>query len=389
MALTPGRWIVAAILGCALLTTGLAGTSRRGRSIAPSDSPEVLHYRRVQHRTLTAARRLKALSRRDTVLAALPAARPRDARTLLIVMDPGLPLSHRSLIERAIDRQWRHLGIDSASVPVTIVIVVDTASSKSTLGGARGAIAFDYVLADEGAHDRCVAIVALHDRALTTPGTPRRLAETIAPERRGPALLGPCAFQARFGIAGVAIDAWLRARSYDLAARPAWEREIADMTVDSSGALTAGSAGVSSGVEYLLSPDARACAAGDLARCDASLIAPPGMRNRVPVGGLIMMALSSDQHWSGFSTRYLSDLVTALGAERFQKFWRSDLPPDAALRAAARMPLNVWTQRWASGLIGPQRQGSAATLRQLFGVLILAAACLAITAWGWERRQIR
>jgi len=389
MALTPGRWISAAILGCALLTTGLAGTSRSGRSIAPSDPPEVLNYRRIQHRTLTAARRLKALSRRDSVLPALPAAEPRDARTPLIVVDPGLPETHRSLIERAIDRQWRHLGIDSASVPVAIVIVVDTASSKSPLGGARGAIAFDYVLADEGAHDRCVAIVALHDRALTRPGTHRRLAETIAPERRGSALLGPCAFQARFGVAGVAIDAWLRARSYDLAARPAWTREIADTTVDSSGGLTAGIPGVSSGVEYLLSPDARACAAGNLARCDASLIAPPGMRDRVPEGGLVMMALSWDQHWSGLSPRYLSDLVTALGAERFEKFWRSDLPPDAALRAASMMPLNVWTQRWASGLVGPQRPGPAATLREFLGVIVLAVACLAVTAWGWQRRQIR
>jgi len=81
--------------------------------------------------------------------------------------------------------------------------------------------------------------------------------------------------------------------------------------------------------------------------------------------------------------------VTALGPERFARFWSSSLAPDAALRAAASMPLDNWTHVWARGLLGEQRVGPAPTFTELGSALSLAALALGLAAWGWGRRQVR
>ena len=394
MALTPARWFAAVAVGCAVVVTAFAGRSTDARPARRAVTAERLEYVRINRRTVTATRRWIALSRRDSVVAALAAEGRDDVHAPRLAIDPGLSAGHRTLVERALTRQWKALGIDSALVPVTVAVVVDTVSSQMEPDPMFGEITFDYALATGGegwSGDRCIVIVALNTERLTRGGSVRRLAELLAPGREAPSLLGPCAFQARFGRAGAGIDAWLRSRSYDLASRPAWQPapvpalERHDPAVPPQRLFSARVGEL----YWTLSPEALACTAGALERCNESLAPPRDRPSTYLDGGLVTSARSRDDHWGALGRGYLSDLATTLGPDRFARFWRSDLEPDAALQTVAAMPLTVWTQRWASSAVGPVRTGPAIALRELLGAVVLAGSCVTLTAWGWGRRQVR
>ena len=392
MALNSRRWVMAAAVGCALLTTGLVSSGVPPAEVVV-DSPEVLHLRRIQQRALDAAHRFRANARADSVIAALPPLRPHAALAPRIVTDPLLPEEHRLTVVRSVERQWRRLHIDSALVPVTVAVVIDTATAPDgSLNLRRGEFAFDYALATRdgasGSPAQCVVIVAIQMHQVARPRGHRFLAARLGPMHEG-SLLGPCGFQARFGIPGPQLDAWLRARSYDLAFTADWEEPERGAGVRS----LAEEEGYSPEeiwrmLREQLSPAAQACAAGTLERCEASLVPAAGLRPLVS-GSVISRGGARDAHWAGLTRRYLSDLVTAIGPDRFGRFWRSDLAPDDALRAAAAMPVRAWTNRWAMSLVGEARTGPAVALRDVVGGTVLAGLCLAVAAWGFARRQVR
>lgn len=392
MALTPIRWMMAALLGCALLTTGLV-LPEAPRAHGLEESPEVLQLRRIQRRTFQAAQRFRSSARADSVRVSLPALEARDAHAPRIIVDRLLPQTHRLIAERGVERHWRLLHIDSALVPVTVAVVLDTAAAPAGAPNSRGGdVAFDYVLAtgtEPAATQRCIVIVAIQAHQIARPGGQRSLAARFDQSRRGDALLGPCAYQARFGVAGPHIDAWLRERSYDLASSPRWvepERETFPRRLAEDGNYTP--AEIWKMLRWELSPEAQACAAGSLERCDSSLATSVGARGLDPAS-LVTRRSGADQHWGGLTRRYLSDLVSTIGPDRFGRFWRSPLPPNEALRAAAGMPVNAWTHQWAMSFVGEVRTGPALGGREVFGGALLASLCLAIAAWGWGRRQVR
>jgi hypothetical protein len=298
---------------------------------------------------------------------------------------------HRSIIERAVTRQWNRLEIVSAHVPVTVVIVVDTATSAERLTVPLGQVAHEYVLPAEaagGSDGGCVAILTLRSRAIVRPGAHRAFAEAMATPRSASEALGPCAFLARFGVPGPGIDAWLRTRSYVLAAHPRWST-LRGTTQDPGMAWRLANHPPSSLTPWLtLSPEALGCVIGYTARCVGTL-AGDSASERTPPGDLIIMQRRRDRHWGALSTSYLSDLATALGPQRFEQFWRSALDPDAALRAVAGVPLDRWTHAWGVGLVGEHRAGPGVRLIELAGALTLVGLSLGVAAWGWGRREVR
>jgi hypothetical protein len=379
-------WISTSLMVFALLAiASLARPVARERAVASADSIRVGDLRR---RVSVATIRLEALGRRDSILASLPK-RATDKAPLL-ALDPRLPASHRSIITRAVQRQWKSLRMDSTEVPFALAIVVDTALTPTRYSARRGEYAFDYVLptASTGDRSRCVAIVTLHSTELVRADR-RAFSELFATPNAASQLLGPCAFVARFGVAGPEIDRWLRTRGYDLAAYPRWytltEADGADMAERWHASNTNNDL---MGRELWLSREAMGCAAGITHHCAATLSARGGADSTAE-GELIMMHRGRDAHWATLAPRYLSDLVTALGPADFRRFWQSTLPPDAAFAAVAARPLEVWTHQWAVGLIGEQRVGAAVSFPDLAGALVLAGLSLAIAAWGWSRRQVR
>ena len=387
MALTTSRWI-ACVAAVFVLVTGATLTADpvepRGTAVSADEiAPD------LERRLVSAARRWEALVRRDTVVArlersaALPAGQPR------LLIDPLLPATHRSVIERAVARQWASLRIGHARVAVVVAVVVDTLPRRDLPGGGRGQVAYDYVIpAGEDAASRCIAIVSLRSRQVVQPGTQRTLTEVATVQRSAPSLLGPCAFFARFGTPGAKIHSWLRSRSYDVVGSARWWTIPADDALAIGERWRVANAGGPPASVFWLSPDAIACTAGKTARCVASL-APDSSDAAIDEGALVMMRTTRDAHWGTMSERYVADLVSVLGPERFERFWRSDLDPDAALRAVGGVPLAVWTHEWASGLLGPQRVGPGLSIAEVVAAMTLAGLSLVLAAWGWSRRQVR
>ena len=387
MALTLTRWIGAVAAICALITLN-AVTREPAYSARPALPADSLRLRDLERRVGAASLRWEALARRDLALAQRGVSRAPATGGPTIVIDPLLPATHRSIIERAVQRQWSSLGIDSARIPVTVAIVIDTAISLDRLSAGRGQIAYDYMLPVSGdiAQPReCVAVVGLLSRTIVLAGTQRALAEAVAAPRVAAALVGPCAFAARFGAPGAEIDRWLRAHSYRFAAYPHWWT-LPAMSADPGERWRLANAGVpAQNANLWLSPAALGCAAGHTAQCARSLASDDTM----PDGGLLMMQRGRDQHWGAMSGGYLSDLATALGPERFQRFWQSELAPDAALRAVTGRTLDVWTHQWAVGLVGAQRVGPWLSVTEVLAALTASGLALLLTAWSWGRRQVR
>ena len=105
MALTSSRWIMVAVVGCAVLTAGLA-PSGNGRLSNVSESPEFTRLRRLQGRTFDAAIKLRALTRRDSVLASLRANASGH---------PGTP---RTFVPQALDGQTLTQDADATGNPL-------------------------------------------------------------------------------------------------------------------------------------------------------------------------------------------------------------------------------------------------------------------------------
>jgi hypothetical protein len=390
MALTMPRWIALVTLLCTVMVVGFASRDHVPRR-ATSLSADSVRLRELQLRVSETTVRWEALARRDRVLADLAARGAPDTGRLSIRLDSLLPNTHRSIIERAVRRQWSSLHLDGARVPVAIVVVIDTAISLERLTSGRGRIAYDYLMpapAPSAGQQRCVAIISLHAPSLVREGTHRALAELVATTRSASSLLGPCAFVARFGPPGAQIDRWLRERSYELAAYPEWW-SLPVMGADPGENWRRANTGIEAPRFTLsLSPAALGCASGRMDRCSEALSANE-QSNASALGSLLIMQRGRDRHWGAMSGRYVSDLVTALGPERFERFWRSDLSPDAALRGSAALSIDAWTHTWAVGLVGEQRVGPAVSLAEVMAVLSLAGLSLALAAWGWSRRQVR
>jgi hypothetical protein len=387
MALTISRWIACVAAVCTLVTAA-AMTADPSEPAEDTSRPESIDPE-LRRRVVTAARRWEALVRRDSAVAGIARASALPASAPLLVIDPLLPATHRSVIERAVARQWSALRIGTARVPVAIAVVIDTMPRRDLPTGGIGQMSHEYVLpAPADTAPRCIAVIALQSRTVVRPGTQRALTELAATHDASSSLLGACAFFARFGIPGARIHAWLGARSFDLAASPQWLSVGGDETAAVEIRWQQANVSAQPANRFWLSPDALGCTAGDTERCAASLL-PDTTVGAISPDGFVMTRSRRDPHWGTLHERYMSDLVTAMGPGRFERFWRSELAPDAAIRAAAAVPLAAWTQQWASGLLGDQRVGPRPALIELIAGLTIAGLAFALAAWGWGRRQVR
>jgi hypothetical protein len=90
---------------------------------------------------------------------------------------------------------------------------------------------------------------------------------------------------------------------------------------------------------------------------------------------------------------FVSAMITQFGRERFAKFWRSDLPVEAAFASAFSQPLGAWTADWArrqsqgQALPNAPSLGVGATLRAVWLPLVLGWSTLMVVAAGWVARR--
>ena len=245
----------------------------------------------------------------------------------------------------------------------------------------RGWPGLYFALPDSGA----TACVAVYAEGLLAPGPWMR----PPPHRRlAPALLGPCAYYARFGRAGAAVDDWLRHGGAALALTaptyppPAWHPAPAPSWMVR---LTRGDGAwlVEPRLPFPLTLDA--CLAGQKPRC-AEFVQDRRAGNRV----LERLGIHEEFAWSlrADEAAFLSDLLVTFGPDRFAQFWRAGGSLPEAFASAFGVPLTDWTYGWATERFGAGRRGSAVSLEGLVVSLGSVAGFLALAMLIVSRRRV-
>ncbi|MDH5196839.1 MAG: hypothetical protein OEY20_06275 [Gemmatimonadota bacterium] len=206
-----------------------------------------------------------------------------------------------------------------------------------------------------------------------------------------PALLGPCAYYARFGQPGPAVDDWLHHGGAALAITsptyPPPVRATAQRADRGRGllALMEGSSwwAVDQRLEFPLALNA--CRDGDATSCRAFVTGP-----REGDRALQALGVHSEQSWvvEARTATFLSDVLTEIGPERFAAFWGASGTLDEAFQGAVGTDVATWTGRWAREHLGgraPQPTVSFATLGISLGVV---ATFLAIATLVAIRRRV-
>lgn len=231
--------------------------------------------------------------------------------------------------------------------------------------------------------DPCVAIYA--DGPYPPGMSPRRPGY----RRSASALLGPCAYYARFGTPGPAVRAWLRDGGSALALTspaypaPRWRPPPREPWVYTVLSDTDEPWFADQRLAFPLTLEA--CLTGEPGRCSEFVMGP-----RHEERHLQAMQIWPERAWAlrpGEIT-WLNDVLVAFGPERFASFWAADgLLPDAFTRAFGE-PLDTWTHGWALGRFGdPRRDGRLSP--QAAGISAVAAvACLLIAVAVATRRRV-
>ena len=195
--------------------------------------------------------------------------------------------------------------------------------------------------------------------------------------------LGPCAFYARFGHPGAGVARWLREGAAALAANPDW-----DTPANAPAARAARQAQYAPrfyGPFRGMPLSSAACLAGDDTACrevvlDARFPALDYLPGRA--GDFVVVGRGTDEEeW------LLADLVRAFGAERFERFWRSDADPPQAFREAFGQRPADWYREWALTVYGELPSGTRQKPMTVLASLGVLAGLVAVGAGLAGRRQ--
>jgi hypothetical protein len=390
MALTLGRWIAIALTGFAL-TPVVILSDANPPGWQPSERDRLVERNRVAETNLRrAADHLRTMRLRDSL------ARVATSGSVPFQIGAGFDRVSRALIESLVADARADRAL-AAKIPATVFFVLDTVTEVAghpRAVGSRGALAIDYVLPDDSSR-HCIVIARV--RSSTT----RRLYEAelrnrISRER----LLGPCAYFEHFGAPGDSIRRWLDERGWQFAQRSSWNTAPApwlDGIPDSSYRSRIDLA-------YVMGSSGRACAGGRDEACAEAVLTrvmlddrhtSPKLRAGVLSPGLYNPFVHGDNGWLTRSWplgerewTLLSDMVRSLGAERFERFWASDLPPDRAFQAASGVPLPTWTREWIETTYHPQATGPALPAGATGFAALMLVVALGFAIGAARRRQM-
>jgi hypothetical protein len=203
--------------------------------------------------------------------------------------------------------------------------------------------------------------------------------------------IGPCAFYAMYGTPGRPVRSWLAARNWDLALYLG-TNGVGGERFSSADLMGEPRYSWYWDAIYMRSPSTVACFAGRTSGCRAAVLAGADAEDSrtVPVPQVIR----PERRWWRTETlvpgeRFLGDVAREVGRERFQTFWISSLPVDAALPAALKQPIGTWTRQWQRRYVAPIRLGATAPAGAAALALILAAVAVSAVALAASRRQVR
>lgn len=406
MALTVRRWLSIAAIGFGIAIVVILRDVEPRTEFVSRQSIEEQRVTRARHRVAIASERLRVLELVDSVRRALGSTTSPQTR---VVISRG--------VDERIQRGANQILSDLATrrqgetvVPVDIAVVLDSASTVRGAPrlGASSVMALDHVLPRANSNDRC--LVLARTRPLT--GDPRSVARryvNLVGEPVKERFLGPCAYYERFGAPGPHIAAWLRDREWGPGVRSVWDRPARQWTW---GWATYGMSAdrlekeKAMFLRVRMSPTGIACVAGDVSACEQVFGAHPTAaisgQNRVSFWSTGIVSSRDDiaipyyEWWWEDRTSplgpsdwtLLSEMARTLGPERFQRFWTSDQPIEAAFQSASGTEIGVWTRDWAQRMYGAQVRGPQLASTSAAGGIAFIVFAVLFAAFTARRRQV-
>lgn len=396
MALTPFRWIAAAVVGCLMVGVVLMRADKPYMRDGGAEQQLARRAERLAGHATTTADRLLLVHLNDSLNAVVPP--PGNPLSVRVLHDAALPAEYVTVLDSA---GWRALAPvrDSGLVGIDVVFLFDTVTK---LRGATVRRSWsprsDYVL-PRSASERCRVIIHV---PAPTEFRRRALAEwrsAAAAERIG----GPCLYYRAFGMPGTQVDTWLRTRGWSFAEGGSWNQASTQVNLAreqrwlfNTPAQVILGANTSLPFLYGMSLDGVRCVAARFDACDRGLVERSRFGPRLVNGNMLNhQYLSWDSEgWNnrGLGRRewmLLAGMVRTLGRDRFGRFWTSNLPVPAAFESASGEPVGAWTSRWAVAEygklpgIGPGVSRTGGTMSLMFIVLAVL-----VTLRAGARRQI-
>ena len=221
---------------------------------------------------------------------------------------------------------------------------------------------------------------------------------TLSPTERAPELsmltrmLGPCVYQAAFGVPGAPLQRWLASRAFAPTADWDWSSpEPTGFRAAPSNIswwrspylqVVAGMDDSWSGWQWSV-PEV-GCRLGDLDACSRHLM--PTFAAFPWVGRAAGQELSAVNYWRGEGLdRFAADLLQDVGPERFGEFWRSAAPLDSGFLAATGVTMPGWDRRWLLARRGPTLSGPV--IRPVTAFVWLLLSAIAVGGSLWRARQ--
>lgn len=390
MALTPMRWMALALAGF-VLTPVVILRDVQHPEWQLSERDQLTQRSWVAERELRGAvEQMRILQLRDSLVRVAATSAPSFA------IDDAFDRDARALVDSLVTA-LREEHATAARTPVSVFFVLDSVTGRrgqprGTL--TRGALAVDYVLPTDSSR-QCIVIARVRGGPMVRVQQ-AELRSHISRER----LLGPCAYVGQFGLPGATIRQWLDARGWQFAQRSSWTQPPRPW-LDGSPAYPYRAR---IDLAYVMGSSGRACAGGRDQACIEALLHPEAevefrqtrmtFVEAVLTPGFFNPFVHGDNSWLTSSWplgarewTLLADMVRSLGAERFQRFWSSDLPPEQAFQAATETSLAAWTREWIETTYHPQTTGPALPAGATGFAAALLIVALGLTLVAARRRQ--
>ncbi|UCG87541.1 MAG: hypothetical protein JSW71_03065 [Gemmatimonadota bacterium] len=351
-----------------------------------------VHYTLAAHRLRYGRMYARTLERGDSILQEVESQAVLEGRYQL-TSGPDVPPALLDVIESQLAYVSTGARTSNHEHPGTVAVFLDTVGDHAEERSIRFHMPRFVYLLPQKPGQPCISLVTLGKAAATEVANGRLRPGRILGQSP-PALLGPCAFYSQFGMPGGEIDSWLQQQELRAALLPNWLAPTPFPDWASRGLRLAGRPGYSRS-DY---PALVSCASGDRQACLRALTLRPSMPLSVLDAGRphrVVIGWEREWYWRWSfplgprSRSFLSDMVLALGEDRFQRFWSSDEQVETAFSSAAGVSLADWTMDWARQQIGVPPRGPSAPPASAALSLVVAIAFAGAGVVYAARREVR
>ncbi len=361
MVLTPARWLLLALLACAVLAAAYLPPGDITESQRWSRYAWASRHESTRTRLAFAAERWAALSERDALLRS-----PVASDVPVLILRGGIRPEVGEAVDSLIRSIWRRAPRADSAIRLRVV----ASAYGETIDLWTAALVPEVVLPDQTDGRTCLvvlpAILQHGMESQTTQGWWRRNLR-----RQVEWAVAPCVLRAVLGQPGPEIARWLAARRYDLGSSLSWAVG-GNAGVEYQGLWDERFALEQTGMPQLMlrivgelpgayqSTAAARCAGDGPGHCAELITTLPGRsRGSGPMIRLRSLDWGSSNSFAPDAESFLSDLIEERGLETFRRFWTSPLPVTAAFSAAYGTSLDDWTHDWIRRSVGSVELGAA------------------------------